>query len=200
MSSFDEALKINNLGDRIEEQYGKWGNFTEENAKAVVKIVDLEIGQGSRVARITTMAMLSFTWMNESTWSLNPEPNVNEKHYSPWNWDIGPFQLNLQWTMRMIWQGDFSAKGLTWKGVWGEWFYDEDGIKPAAFNGDIIENGRCALRRLLSDRRQPGRFGFADQETMRLVLYTGPKAQPSRLKAWNKYGEDFKKFFEAYTQ
>lgn len=197
---FNEALKINNLGDRVEEQYGKWGHFTEENVKAIVKICDLEVGQGSKVVSITSMAMLAFTWANESTWALNPEPNTNKHPSSPWNWDIGPFQLNLQWTMRMIWQKDFTTNGLTWKGVWGQTFFAVDGVSPVAFNGDVIENGRCALRRLLSDNRQPGRFGFPDKETMQLVLYTGPKAQPLRLKNWDKYGEDFKRFFEAYTR
>lgn len=197
---FNEALKINSIGDRIEEQYGKWGHFTEENAKTIIKIADLEVGQGSKIVSILTMAMLAFTWVNESTWSFNTEPNTNNKPYSPWNWDIGPFQMNLHWTVRMIWQGDFSVKDLSWKGVWGPSFYEEGGIKPAAFNGDVVENGRCALRRMLSDRRQHGPLGFANRETMQTVLYTGPKAQSHRLKNWNKYGEDFKKFFEAYLQ
>lgn len=195
---FEEAIKLNNLGDRIEEQYGKWGHFTEENAKTVVLIAKGEaIGHQSRLPSL--MAMTAFTWCNESTWMLNPGPNTNNKPQNPWNWDIGPFQLNVQWTMRMSWQQDFTSRDLPWKKVFGESFYLEDGTTPAPFNGDPIFNGRCALRRTLLDNRNPGAFGFPDRETMQVVLYTGPKAQPSRLKSWNKYGEDFKKFFEAYT-
>lgn len=196
--TFDEALKINNLGSRIEDQYGKWGHFTEDNAKAVITIANGEaVGHQSRLASL--MAMTAFTWMNESTWQFNPEPNVNNKRWSPWNWDVGPFQLNVQWTMRMGWQQDFSTRDLPWKKVFGESFYLEDGVTPVAFNGEPIFNGRCALRRMLLDNRNPGPFGFADKETMQVVLYTGPKAQQARLKTWQKYGEDFKLFFEAYA-
>lgn len=199
VSDFAETLNVNNLGDRIEEQYGKWGHFTEENAKTVVTVANSE-ASAWRLPAASLMAMTAFTWVNESSWSFSPEPNTNGKPTSPWNWDVGPFQLNLQWTCRMIWQRDFSTAGLTWKGVWGESFYREDGITPNAFNGNVIENGKCALRRMLCDQRQHGKLGFADRETMQVVLYTGPKAQPLRLKNWKKYGEDFKRFFEAYTQ
>ena len=198
--NFEEALKLNGFGDRIEEQYGRWGHFTEENAKAIIKIADAEVGQGSRVASLSSMAMVAFTWANESSWAFNPTPNVNGKPLSPWNWDVGPFQLNLQWTTRIVWQGDFVSKGLDWKSVWGQSFYEEDGTTPAAFNGDVVANGRCALRCMLADRRQPGPLGFADRETAQIVLYTGPKAQPARLKNWAKYGDGFKNFFEAYLR
>lgn len=196
---FEEALKLNNLGERIEQRYGRWGHFTEENAKTVVKVSDLEVGQGVKSVSFQTMAMLAFTWVNESSWHFRPEPNTNGKPESPWNWDIGPFQLNVQWTHRIAWQQDFKTKDLSWKEVFGQQFYLEDEITPAPFNGDVVTHGRCALRRLLHDQRQAGPLGFPDRETMRVVLYTGPKAQPARLKAWNEYGEDFKRFFDAYT-
>lgn len=194
---FEEALKINNLGERIEQQYGRWGHFTQANADTVIRIATAE-SVGWQLPISTLMAMASFTWMNESTWAFNPEPNINNQRYSPWNWDIGPFQLNVQWTHRMSWQNDFKTNDLNWKEVFGKSFYAEDGITPMPFNGDITTHGRCALRRLLHDRRQPGPLGFPDRETMRVTLYTGPKAQNARLKSWNTYGEDFKLFFEAY--
>lgn len=195
---FEEALKLNNLGERIEEQYGRWGHFTEENAKIVTRVVEQEaVGYKFPISRL--MAMLSFTWMNESTWSLNPEPNTNGKPESPWHWDIGWGQLNMQWTHRMAWQQDFKTKDLPWKEVFGHTFYHQDGVTPLPFNGDSLTHGRCVLRRLLHDQRQPGPLGFADNETMRVVLYTGPKAQPHRLKSWGEYGRHFEEFFEAYT-
>lgn len=195
---FEEALKLNNLGERIENQYGRWGHFTEENAKVIVDIVKADpVGYQSRFP--TIMAMTAFTWMNESTWDFHPMPNTNGKSESPWNWDIGPFQLNVQWTHRMAWQQDFRTKDLSWKDVFGKQFYLLDGITPAPFNGNIVTHGQCALRRLLHDQRQPESLGFADKETMQVVLYTGPKAQPHRLKSWVEYGENFKQFFEAYT-
>lgn len=195
---FEEALKLNNLGERIEERYGRWGHFTEENAKVVSKIVMAEsLGWNLPMSRLA--AMLSFTWLNESSWHFNPDPNTNSKPESPWHWDVGPFQLNVGWTYRMGWQQDFKTKDLPWKEVFGESFYEPAGIIPAKFNGDIITHGRCALRRLLHDQRQPGPLGFSDKETMRVVLYTGPKAQPQRLRSWNEYGKHFEEFFEAYT-
>lgn len=197
--NFEEALKLNNLGERIEQQYGRWGHFTEENAKTVIKVVDSEISQGVKAARVQAMAVLAFTWLQESTWSFNPLPNTNKKPESPWNWDIGPFQLNVHWTHRIAWQQDIKTKDLNWKDVFGKQFYLLDGITPAPFNGDVVTHGRCALRRLLHDQRQPGPLGFADKETMQVVLYTGPKAQPHRLKSWTEYGEHIKEFFEAYT-
>lgn len=196
---FEEALKLNNLGERIEEQYGRWGHLTEENVKTVIRIVDLEVGQGVRAVSFRTMAMLAFTWVNESSWHFAPEPNTNQRNGSPWNWDVGPFQLNVGWTHRMSWQNDFKTNDLPWKEVFGQTFYAEDGTTPVAFNGDVITHGRCALRRLLHDQRQPGPLGFADRETMRVTLYTGPKAQSHRLKSWNNYGKHFEEFFEAYT-
>lgn len=196
---FEEAIQLNDLGNQIEAQYGQWGHFTKENADAIVKIA-LDEAVGWQMPPETLMAMTAFTWMNESTWNFKPEPNVNSKRWSVWHWDIGPFQLNLQWAMRMAWQQDFKTKDLNWKEVFGSSFYAEDGVTPVPFNGDVITHGRCALRRLLYDKREPGNFGFADRETMRIVLYTGPKAQPARLKTWNKYGEHFKEFFRAYTR
>lgn len=195
---FEEALKLNNLGERIEGQYGRWGHLTEENVKTIVSIVKADpVGYQSRMPLI--MAMTAFTWLNESTWSFNPEPNTNKKPESPWNWDVGPFQLNVGWTHRMSWQSDFKTTDLPWKEVFGSTFYKEDGITPAPFNGDVITHGRCALRRLLHDQRQPGPLGFTDREAMRVTLYTGPKAQQQRLRSWNEYGKHFEEFFEAYT-
>lgn len=195
--TFDEAIKLNDLGERLDTQYGQWGHFTKESADLAIEIATKE-SVGWQLPLETLMAMVAFTHGQEATWKLNPEPNVNNKRWSPWHWDIGPFQLNMEWTHRMAWQQDFKTKDLPWKEVFGSKFYAEDGVTPLRFNGDVITNGRCALRRLLHDQREPGPLGFADRQTMRIVLYTGPKAQPSRLKAWNKYGEHFKQFFEAY--
>lgn len=198
--NFEEAIKLNNLGNRIQEQYGQWGHFVEENAKTVIKIVDHEVGRVWRgAASSRVMAMCCFTWLNESTFSFNPEPNTNKRNGSPWNWDVGPFQLNVGWAHRMSWQSDFKTNDLPWKEVFGQTFYAEDGTTPVPFNGNVVTHGRCALRRLLHDQRQPGPIGFADRETMRVVLYTGPKAQQHRLRSWNEYGKHFEEFFEAYT-
>lgn len=198
MSRFEEALKVNNLGTRIEEQYGKWGHFTEENVTTIIEIARTEAGLG-KFNPIELMAMTAFTWVNESSWAFNPEPNTNNKRWSPWNWDVGPFQLNVQWTMRMAWQGDFRSRDLPFKDVFGPTFYTTDGVTPIAFPGNVVSNGRCALRRMIFDNREPGKFGFPDRQTMQVVLYTGPKAQQQRQKNWNKYGQDFKHFFEVYT-
>lgn len=200
MGKFEEALKLNDLGNRIEAQYGKWGHFTKENADIVVRIAQVEGAWNQwNLPLETLMAVTAFTWLNESTWAFKPEPNINGKRWSPWNWDVGPFQLNVQWAHRMAWQQDFRTKDLSWKEVFGATFYAEDGVTPLPFNGDVLTHGRCALRRLLYDQREPGPLGFPDRETMRVVLYTGPKAQPLRLRTWNKYGEHFKQFFAAYT-
>lgn len=195
---FEEAIKLNNLGERIEQQYGRWGHFTEENAKIVVRIVEQEsVGYKFPLGRL--MSMLAFTWVNESSWHFAPEPNTNSKPESIWNWDVGPFQLNVGWTHRMAWQQDFKTKDLPWKEVFGHTFYYQDGVTPIPFTGDVVTHGRCALRRLMHDQREPGPFGFPDRETLRVVLYTGPKAQPHRLRTWNTYGKHFEEFFEAYT-
>src|SRR5688500_9359688 len=151
--TFDEALKLNHLGDRIEERYGRWGHFTQANAD-VVSVASLTEGSTWKISPVTLMAMTAFTWMNESTWSLNPTPNTNGKLQSPWHWDVGPFQLNVQWAHRMAWQQDFKTRDLNWKEVFGITFYGEDGT-PTPFNGDVVTHTRCAVRRLLYDQREP---------------------------------------------
>lgn len=195
---FEACLKINNLGARLHDQYGRWGHFLDANAKAVIEIVSRET-VNSNIPPTRLSAMLAFTWGEESTWSFNPEPNTNGKPESPWHWDVGPFQLNVGWTYRIGWQQDFKTKDLPWKEVFGESFYEPAGILPIKFNGDAVTHGKCALRRLLHDQREPGPLGFADRETLRVVLFTGPKAQPHRLRTWNTYGKHFEEFFEAYT-
>lgn len=198
MSKFTDCANINNLWQTVEDQYGRWGHLTEEAMDVVVATVLEERHPVEQ--RVRLMSMLAFTWMNESTFDLAPLPNVNHRPECVWNWDVGPFQLNLGWSLRMSWQGELATHDLPWKKVFGAALYGDDGETPYRFTGDIVAHSRCALRRLLAVRVTDSALSaYKDADESRVVRYTGPGAQPHRLEDWRKYGKLFQDFFLCYT-
>jgi hypothetical protein len=188
MSRFDDANALNNLWQIVEDQYGRWGHWSEAAADTIVEAVRWETAAYESVFRtqrgIVLQVMLAVTWMNESCFNFAVKPNVNNQPTSPWNWDVGFTQMNIQWVHRMAWQGEINTQGLPWKEVFGTLGYDQP------FDGNPVTHARCALRRLLATKG-------SDED--QVVRYTGPAAQPHRLADWRKYQPLFTEFFTAYT-
>jgi hypothetical protein len=180
MSKFDTCKDIGNLWQIVHDQYGKWGDLNEDAAEAIIAAVLEERHPVKR--RVTLMAMLAITWMNESCFNFDTRPNTNGQPSSPWHYDVGFLQMNVQWTHRMVWQGELDTTGLVWHDVWGT-------LVNVPFDGNVIAHARCGLRRLLATK--------GDDET-RVVRYTGPVAQPHRLADWRKYEPLFIEFFQSY--
>ncbi len=178
--TFDEALKINNLGDIIDTQYGRWGHFHQEAADLIVKVAQIED---------IPPELLAVTWLNESTFDMRPPPNTNRQPARPEAWDVGPLQLNILWTYKSVWIKEFRADGLHFKDVFGD--INED-TAPGPFAGDPLANARMAARKLFSIRGT-----WQDKA----VKYTGGNEarREHRAKDWNKYAPLFSGFFNTYS-
>lgn len=179
--NFQEAIQLNNLGDMIVAQFGLPG-FTEEAAKLHRQIAEIES---------ISPELLAVTHLCEYSLRLaDLKPNVNHQPSSPWSFDVGPFQLNVGWTMRMVWERQINTYGLLWKEVFGG-FYEVDGVTPCAFNGNLLTHGRAAARRLLVTKG-------SDKD--RAISFTSPGlAQQHRAQNWDKYADLFRHFFANYT-
>ena len=53
----------------------------------------------SEAERIST-ELLAVTWMNESSFQTHPLANDNGRSDDINKWDVGPFQINIYWTLR----------------------------------------------------------------------------------------------------
>lgn len=190
--TFEEAYSASALQDAFTNMpiHPEWKPVLTEQA------ADLHV----QIAKLENIAvdLVSFTHLCENSFSIRPKPNDNKRPTSPWDFDIGPFALNLGWTMRAVFQGDYSAKGLAFKDVFGD-FYEGDGITPNVFSGDALANGRLAARRLLSFRGNPSSLGYTSAGKMLAVRYTGPgPAQEHRAVLYDALISLFQKFFELY--
>jgi len=142
-----------------------------------------------------TAALIAFTHCCEHGFEIAPSlPNTNGKPTSPWHWDIGPFQLNLGWALRGVFNGDFLSRGLLFNEAFGSTFYLPDGVTPCPFAGLPIANGRMAARRLLALHPPIG----GDLDRVRAVKYTGPAHQEKRGMLWDELHESFEQFFNLY--
>jgi hypothetical protein len=160
--------------------------FTKEAADLINKI---------SAAEGTSRDLLAVTMMNENAFQFYPKPNYNgyTGDYTTGDymqWDVGPFGLNISYTL-----GDFANKkvsfqGLTKEGVFGYTFYDPSGKTPTTtFDGVPLQNGRMAARRLNS-------MGSNDRQ--RAVHYAGRKNGPKRGQSYDAWHKAFAKFFKCY--
>jgi hypothetical protein len=171
--SFSECFKEANL---------KGTKFNEDAARLIQDIHKLEG---------TSRELLGVTWMNEnSDFSLRPMPNPNGHPEDIMRWDVGPFHINIYYTIQAIEKKEVSMQGLIIENVFGYNFYsDVAGTIPAAFTGVPLENGRMAARRLNA-------MGGNDED--RATNYTKPSSRPHRRKSYKTYAPRFKAFFECY--
>jgi hypothetical protein len=173
---FDESLAIGGLGQMIEDQYGKYGHFTEDSAQTVLHVIKLE--------PVVTPAVLMFTWMNEATFDLRPAPQINHNPQHLYGFDIGPMQMNMGLTYKSIWVGEYSQKGLNYWDVFGLDF--EEG-KP--FDGDPIANMRMGARKLAA---------IHGDDARKVTMYAGPDHRQRRAENWSKYGQLLAGFYASY--
>ena len=133
--------------------------------------------------------------MNENAFVIRPGPNTNgydgdytTKGYL--NWDVGPFALNIGYTLGAVSPKGVNFKGLTVEGVFGYTFYDPSGKTPTnTFDGVPLQNGQMAARRL----------NFAgSNDRQRAVNYAGRKNGPARGRSYDTWHKAFAKFFDCY--
>jgi hypothetical protein len=103
--------------------------------------------------------------------------------------DVGPFQLNIYWTLRQAEKKETNFGGLNERNVFGYDFYRSDGKSPLAFTGDSLSNGRMAVRHLNAT-------GGSDEN--KAIRYTRPAAQPARKISYETYAGRFRDFFRCY--
>lgn len=223
--NFEEAVKRNNLIDLLEAQFGKWGHFTKEAADMVVRVTGGQPQQSSMLAvtwaNESAWTLYPYPQVNcpcKEVWPHNKDI-CNANIFNPWAWDCGSLQMNLMWSMRMAWQGEIQTHDTFWVRVFGKTFYEPDEVetvwhgatikarRPARFNGEPYDHLVVGMRRLMSRKWKQGSDGvkvddefvlFEDPAEMRVVSYTGPGAQPHRLRSWRKYGKLFEEFFAVY--
>lgn len=179
VSNFEDALRDSKLGETLlASPYARYGNFTEETADLIVEVHGME--------RISPN-LLAVTILNESTFNLYQEPNTNGNDTNWFGFDIGCGQLNLGWTTRMSWQGEFKTSDLLFVDVFGKPPY----LPKMPFTGNPLAHLRAVARRLL---------GKKVDDRNRAILYTGPNAQPYRATSYDKYAPLFKDFFDKYAR
>ena len=149
-------------------------------------------------AEQTDPALLAFTWLCESGFSVSARPNTNGQRASVAHFDVGPLQLNYGWVFKSIFKGDYSGVGLNFDEVFGTTFYEADGITPCTFSGNMVSNARLACRRLKAFHGDPAKLGYTDELMMRAVRYTGPAHQPKRIELWQQLSLAFVEFFRQY--
>ena len=145
---------------------------------------------------------LAVTMMNETAnkdFSLKTQPNLNGHPEDYTHWDVGPFQLNVHWTLRSVqikeisWSDiiKFSGTDPAGNNVFGQYYYQSDGKTPVTeFTGDPLANGRVAARRL----------GATPGSTWRdkVINYTKPTSRPARARSYDNYASSFTTFFDCF--
>jgi hypothetical protein len=216
-SKYDTFWKANDLAGGLVEAidsykvgsytFGRYGKFTVESADICVMISKLE-GIAPEVDAVT--------WMNETTFRNYSESNPNAKNNPKDDfelYDVGPRQINVGMLRANLAVNYISIKGLDINKILG--------TKAPIFNGDPIENARCAARLLkrmgsavIIGEKDGQRYQMFEsipwtswqsvpdeiRNRRRVVAYTGPAARPGRLETWNKLSSMFKKFFEEYQK
>jgi hypothetical protein len=137
----------------------------------------------------TSGDLLAVTWMNESSFTTHPNPMDNGHPENIMKWDVGPFQINIDWTLKTVAAKEVTFGGLNERNVFGYDFYRSDGKTPLAFTGDPLSNGRMGARRLNA-------IGGSDEN--KATKYTAPGAQPARKTSYETYAGRFRDFFKCY--
>jgi hypothetical protein len=138
----------------------------------------------------TSRELLAVTWMNESGFELRPSQNDNGHPENVDKWDVGPFQINVHWTLAQVAKKEVSFGGLNERNVFGYDFYHSDGKTPLNyFTGDPLSNGRMGARRLNA-------IGGSDEN--KAIKYTKPSSQAARKTSYESYAGRFRDFFNCY--
>jgi hypothetical protein len=75
----------------------------------------------------TSRDLLAVTWMNESHFDLHSGAMDNGHPEDVMQWDVGPFQINVHWTLAQVAAKEVSFGGLNERNVFGYNFYRSDG-------------------------------------------------------------------------
>jgi hypothetical protein len=128
--------------------------------------------------------------MNESGFDLHPSQNDNDHPENVDKWDVGPFQINVHWTLAQVAKKEVSFRKLNERNVFGYDFYHSDGTTPLNyFTGDPLSNGRMGARRLNA-------IGGSDEN--KAMKYTKPSSQAARKTSYETYAGRFRNFFDCY--
>jgi hypothetical protein len=137
----------------------------------------------------TSRELLAVTWMNESSFVSYPNPYTNGHPEDVTSWDVGPFQINVRWTLAQVAAKEVSFGGLNERNVFGYDFYRSDGKTPLAFTGDPHSNARMGARRLNA---------ISGSDENKAIKYTAPGARPARKTSYETYAGRFRAFFKCY--
>jgi len=144
----------------------------------------------------TSRDLLAVTWMNENNFKPYPGPNTNGyngdyKTEGYMHWDVGPFHINIGYTLAAIADGSAKwPKGADKYGVFGYTFYDPSGKTPTnTFDGVPFQNGQMAAQRL---------NGLGSNDRERAVNYAGQKNGPARGRSYDTWHNAFANFFKCY--
>lgn len=159
--------------------------FTEEAANLIQRIHDYEG---------TSLELLAVTFLNEGDkFNLRTGPNTNGVPEDVTRWDVGPFQINIYWTLKAIEKKEVSWNGLIPQNVWGYAFYHSDGKTPLnEFTGEPLSNGRMAARRLNTTQGKTAEDKAAN--------YTKPSSRAHRRQSYQTYAPKFKAFFDCFRR
>ena len=173
------------------------GSFLDCFGKAGLKGTLFNSDAADLIKKITgkepiSPELLAVTWMNEhSDFLLRPNPNTNDHPEDINQWDVGPFGLNVGWTMAQVHAQEVSDEGLELPNYLGYNYYRSDMKTPAPFSGDPVENGQMAARRL-------NFWGGSDEN--KAVKHTKKTSQAQRRKSFRQYAPLFRKFFACYRK
>jgi hypothetical protein len=155
--------------------------FTEGAANLVQDINDLEG---------TARELLAVTWKNENSFRMRPGPNTKAGAANWMLWDVGPFHINIDWTLRGLKKKEISFAGLVRENVFGYSFYRSDGKTPVSeFDGSPLENGQMAARRLNA-------FGGSDED--KAAAYAPEYGRAHRRREFRKYAQRFRDFYKCF--
>ena len=159
-------------------------SFSAEAANLILDIVNEE--------KNISPELLAYTWMKENAdFSSRPLPNDNGHPEDINQWDVGPFHINVGWTMAQVHAEEVSLNGLILQNVLGYNYYRSDMKTPAPFSGDPLSNGRMAARRL-------NFWGGSDEH--KATMYTKDSSRADRKENFGKFASKFREFFDCYKR
>jgi len=158
-------------------------NFNEDAADLINKLNQVEG---------TSRELLAVTMMNEGKPSFDvlSQPNTADNSPNPYAWDYGPFQLNAHQTFAdILFGGSYNIHGINLDRAFGNF----NGAAGQRFNGDPVENGRIASRKL---NALVSKYG----EEKAAGLYTGGTRVAKRMQSYRDYAGKFRDFFKCYRK
>ena len=174
MSDFTTCAK--DIVDKISNSpFANWGSFSEEAAQIIQK---------AAIEAETLPEVIAVTWLNETTFSIRPKPNVNGEPGNVLKHDMGCLAVNVYWSRKAVEKG--LIKPFDEQQVFGTLLSNDERF----FDGDPYQNVLTGTRFLLA---------YHGEIEEKVVHYTGKDHQDYRRQSWRDWSPLFKIFFECYA-